>query len=60
MSAPTSRTPRQILTLAEQTIRIMLGRGASPAEIAQALDDHALLTTTVRPGIESATQGGVR
>ena len=60
MNAPTSRTPRQILTLAEQTIRIMLGRGASPAEIAQALDDHALLTTTVRPGVELAAQGGAR
>ncbi len=60
MSAPEVQTPRQILAQAEQTIRIMQGRSATPAEIAQALDDHALLTRTVRPALEPLPEGGAR
>ena len=60
MSTSDSRTPRQILAQAEQTIRIMQGQCATPAEIAQALDDHALLTRTVRPALTPLPEGGAQ
>jgi hypothetical protein len=52
--------PEQIGQAAERVVRQQQGRGATAAEIVQALVDAALLTRTVRPGVEPAASGGAR
>jgi hypothetical protein len=60
VSAPAAQVPQQITAAAERVVRQQQGRGATAAEIVQALVDAALLTRTVRPGVEPAASGGAR
>jgi hypothetical protein len=48
--------PAQILAQAERVVRQQQGRGATAAEIVQALVDAALLKSEVRPGVEPAAE----